>query len=78
MPDDLDFSNCSNGEFRSWGPEANARYHQGPGQRDTVWAIDVESGVRVVVDVASFPGTPEKAMTEVDAIQSSMVFSWGS
>ena len=78
VPSDIDFSKCNDGEFRSWGQDRKARYHQGPGQRDTVWAIDVESGVRVVVDVAFFPGTPEKLMTEVDAILRSMVFSSGS
>ena len=66
---------CDNGEFRSWGPEQNARYHQGPGQRDTVWAVDVEGSNRVVVDIASWPGTPADAMSEVSTILDSMRFS---
>ena len=78
VPDDVDFSTCDSGEFRSWGPNGNARYHQGPGQRDTIWAIDVDPDTRIVVVVASFPGTPAKTMAEVDAIVDSLVFGrWG-
>ena len=78
VPDDLDFSRCAKGQYRSWGPEDSVRYHQGPGQRDTVWAVDVDPGVRVVVDLASFPGTPQKTMTEARSILESLVFGhWG-
>jgi hypothetical protein len=68
---------CYMGEFRSWGPNENARYHQGPGQRDTVWAVDVD-GARVVVDAASFPETPTAVMTEQAVVVSSMVFGHSS
>jgi hypothetical protein len=68
---------CDNGEFRSWGP-AGARFHQGPGQRDTVWAVDVDADTRIIVDLASYPGTTEKMMTEARQILDSMVFGhWG-
>ena len=67
---------CDEGEFRSWGPEGT-RYHQGPGQRDTVWAVDV-GDQRIIIDLASWPGTSEKSMTEAAAILSSMVFSRSS
>jgi hypothetical protein len=73
VPTDIDFSTCSSGEFRSWGPESNRRYHQGPGQRDTVWALDLPPDLRFVVDVASFPQTPTERMTEVGAILDSLV-----
>jgi hypothetical protein len=64
---------CYGGEFRSWGPDENARFHQGPGQRDTVWALDVD-GARLIVDAASFPATPATEMTEQAVVVSSMVF----
>jgi hypothetical protein len=77
VPDDADFTQCDLGQFRSWGPEANARYHQGPGQRDTVWAVDVQ-GTRIVIDASSFPTTSDAAMSEMNAIVDSMVFGhWG-
>jgi hypothetical protein len=69
---------CYSGEFRSWGPEENARYHQGPGQRDTVWAIDVEGSNRLIVEKASWPGTSAEAMAEMAAIIDSMRFSKSS
>jgi hypothetical protein len=77
VPTDADFSQCDNDQFRSWGPEPNERYHQAPGQRDTVWAIDTDGG-RIVVLVASFPDEPAKRMTESKAILDSMEFSSGS
>ena len=40
VPDDINFADCDGGQFRSWGPENNARSNQGPGQRDLVWAVD--------------------------------------
>ena len=38
---DVNFAGCDEGQFRSWGPDNNARSHQGPGQRDLVWAVDL-------------------------------------
>lgn len=73
VPEDIDFEACTRGEFRSWGPDDLARYHQGPGQRDTVWVIEV-ADTRIVVDATSLPGTPETTMTEIDAVLDSMVF----
>lgn len=78
VPEEVDFDTCTRGEFRSWGPEAFARYHQGPGQRDRVWAIDADPDTRIVVFATSLPGTPEQTMTEIDAILDSMVFSRSS
>lgn len=77
VPADVDFTKCDRGQFRSWGPDGNARYHQGPGQRDTIWAIDVntERDTRIQVVIASFPTTPEQTMAEIEAILDSMRFS---
>lgn len=74
VPDAIDFGTCSNGEFRSWGPSAQARYHQGPGQRDTVWAIDVGE-TRVVIDGTFLPSAPDTAKAAIDSVMDSMVFS---
>ena len=75
VPADTDFSKCDRGEFRSWGPDGNARYHQGPGQRDTVWALDASPRRSIAIVAASFPTTPEQTMAEIDAILDSMRFS---
>lgn len=78
VPEDIDFSTCSRGEFRTWGPDGDARYHQGPGQRDKAWAIDIDADTRIIVVVASYPASPDATMTETDAILDSMVFGhWG-
>jgi hypothetical protein len=69
---DLVGAPCDNGEFRSWGPEENARYHQGPGQRDVVWVIDAEQ--RIVVDFAYYDATPQGTVDQARAIIDSMVF----
>jgi hypothetical protein len=87
VPDDMALATCDAGQYRSWGPEANARSHQGPGQRDIVWAIDIPgAGVTdaqgsliapfppggLVVDATSFPGTPADGMSEIEAILGSI------
>ena len=64
VPPDLDFSECSNDKgprsyYISWpqrDPPGGGRYHQGPGQRDRLWILEVD-GVRLVVDASYFPET---------------------
>jgi hypothetical protein len=84
VPDDVNFADCDRGQFRSWGPENNARSNQGPGQRDLVWAVDgtgegVKHGfIGTVIDAASFPGTPADVMSEIETIlRSAAVGQWG-
>lgn len=89
VPDDINFADCDRGQFRSWGPQSNARSNQGPGQRDLVWAVDVlgngveyggpgEREQRLIVDAASFPGTPADVTAEIQAILASVaVGHWG-
>lgn len=84
VPDDIDFADCDGGEFRSWGPDAGARSHQGPGQRDLVWVVthgaeDVrQPGDLLVIDAATFPGTPTDVVTEIEAILDSLAIGhWG-
>jgi hypothetical protein len=83
VPNDINFANCDGGQFRSWGPDNNARSNQDPGQRDLVWAV-AGTGMKypgrlgVIIDAASFPGTPAVVMSEIDAILGSVVVGqWG-
>ncbi len=74
VPADIDFADCDRGEFRSWtGPDDAARYHQGPGQHDLVWIIDVD-GTRVVIDAAFYEGTSAADRAEQQAILDSIDF----
>lgn len=75
VPEDVAFDGCSRGEFRSWGPDEFARYHQGPGQSDTVWAIDIDSDMRMVIDATYLPGAPPQTRTEIEGILDSIVVS---
>jgi hypothetical protein len=67
VPLDIDFAGCDQAEFRSW----DDRYHQGPGQHDSVYIIDVE-GVRLVIDAAYLPGTSGDDRAELQAILDSI------
>ena len=68
VPTDAVFTDCDSGEFRSW----DGRYHQGPGQQDDVYILDVE-GFRLVIDTLSYPGSSaadlEKLQQMLDTIQ---------
>jgi hypothetical protein len=84
VPNNIVLANCSRGQFRSWGPDADARSHEGAGQRDLVWAVDLNGngvgvgGERLIIDAASFPGTPANVMSEIEAILGSIaVGHWG-
>lgn len=62
------FEDCDGGQLRSWVGDplldANARYHQGPGQIDQLWIGDV-NGVLVVFDVWYYAGTPFDPIDEL-------------
>jgi hypothetical protein len=76
VPDDAVFSQCDEGYFGSWGGPAEPtpyRYHQGPGQIDEVWILDVD-GVLTVIDTAYYAGTPVELVEEVRAIVESATF----
>jgi len=74
VPADLDFATCWAGEFRSWtNTEDAARFHQGPGQHDRLWIIDVD-GIRVVIDAGFYDGTSTADMAELQAILDSIQF----
>ena len=76
VPDDAVFSQCDQGYFGSWGGPAEPtpyRYHQGPGQIDEVWVLDVD-GVLTVIDTAYYAGTPVEHVEEMRAIVESATF----
>jgi len=76
VPDDADFSTCDRDFFGSWtiGPTAEPeRYHQGPGQIDEVWAVDLD-GKLVVIDWTYYEGTSQSVVDELRAIIQSMTF----
>jgi hypothetical protein len=76
VPADSDFSKCNaeNGThyFESWtahGGEGD-RYHQGPGQVDRVWILDV-AGKRVVIDAFSMPSASSREVRALlDVVES--------
>ena len=66
VPSDVDFSDCSHYEFRSWP----GRYHQGAGQVDEVWILDVR-GERLVIDAWWFPKTSaDERVKVIDIVES--------
>ena len=78
VPDHINFTDCDKGQYRSWGPDNEARSHQGPGQRDLVWAVDLGPYDRLIIDAAWFPGTPAKLKSEIETILRSIAAGhWG-
>jgi hypothetical protein len=80
VPDDAVFSDCNQGTFGSWTTSSAGapgvdphRYHQGPGQIDEIWALDVD-GVLTVIDWAHYAGTPAADLAELRAIVESITF----
>jgi len=76
VPEDADFAECDEDAFASWGVDGEdpARYHQGPGQIDKLWILDVDDHL-VIIDTAYYAGTPQDVVDELDAIVESAVFS---
>lgn len=82
VPGDIDIAACDGGQYRSWGPDAKVRSHEGPGERDLVWFWNVYGANSLpgglVIDRASFPGTPADVLSELDDILGSLyVGHWG-
>ena len=72
VPAGINFATCDLGEYRSWqDPDGNARFHQGPGQHDLLWIIDVD-GTRIVIDAAFYAGTSAIVRAEQQAILDSI------
>lgn len=70
VPTDIDFAaDCDDGFFYSWG----GRFHQGPGQVDGVYILDVD-GQRQVLIAHHMPGTSAADLAEQHAIVESIDF----
>lgn len=74
VPEDAVFADCDGGEFRTLieVPDA-AHYHDGPGQIDEVWIVDVD-GTLVFFDAGYFAATPAEAVEEMRAMVESATF----
>ena len=74
---DLDFATCDERDYRSYtttnwdGTDHGVRYHQGPGQTDRNWILDVD-GHRLVINGSFFPGTSAADRAELDAMMASI------
>ena len=79
VPDDAVLGACDGGKFCSLAaPELSPsdpcyRYHQGAGQIDTFWIVDVD-GVVVIIDSAVYADTRPGDAAEMEAIVRSTVF----
>ena len=62
-------------DFRSWTGTgwASTRYHQGPGQIDRLWVLDVH-GQRLVIDAFSMPGATGDEIAEMLTVVESVEF----
>lgn len=77
VPEDWDASSndCDQGNFASYGVNGGepARYHQGPGQIDELWILDVD-GEFAIVDAMYRQDTPPHLVEEMRAIAESATF----
>lgn len=72
---DVDIDACDEGTFALFGVtgEDPARWSQGPGQIEEVWAMDVDGQV-VVLDGLYYAETPQDVVDELRAILASATF----
>lgn len=70
-----DFADCDDGHFALFGVagEDPARWSQGPGQIEEVWAVDVGGAVAVLIGTY-YADTPQSAVAEMRTILGSMTF----
>jgi hypothetical protein len=80
VPDDAvfnagEFSACDEGKFASFGVAGAdpARWHQGPGQIDEMWIVDVNGRI-ALLDGAYYADTPQSAVEELHAALGSATF----
>jgi hypothetical protein len=75
VPDDAVFDSCDSNEFASYGVTGDelARYHQGPGQIDELWVVDV-NGAIAIIDATYRTDTPAELVDEMQAIAESITF----
>ena len=75
VPDDAVFDGCDSSEFASYGvtDDELARYHQGPGQIDDFWVVEVDGAI-AIIDATYRPDTPAELVEEMHAIADSITF----
>ena len=75
VPDDASVDDCEGGEFASFGTGRDelARYHQGPGQIDELWIVDVDGAI-VIIDTMYRVDTPAELLDELRSIAESATF----
>lgn len=75
VPDDAEFDECELGEFVSYGTNEDplGRFHQGPGQIDELWVLDVDGAV-VIIDAMYRPDTSVELVEEMRSIAESATF----
>ena len=61
-------------DFRSWtGLQPGTRYHQGPGQVDHLWILDLD-GERLVIDAFSMPWATDEDLATMRGVVESIRF----
>ena len=75
VPDDANFADCDDAEFVSYTNEAGERWqwHQGPGQIDDFWFVDVEGSI-VEIRAMYRPDTPRELVEEIRTLVESTTF----
>ena len=72
-----EFADCDQDDFASYGLEGreteNERHHQGPGQVDELWILDVNGSI-VVLDAMYGPAAPAQLVDEMRALAESATF----
>ncbi len=78
VPTDAVFEDCDDGSFASYGTAGTStpnRTHQGPGQIDEIWILNVNGAV-AILDVMYRADTPAALIEELRAIAESADFGW--
>jgi hypothetical protein len=77
VPTDAVFEDCDDTSFASYGVAGTSdpnRTHQGPGQIDEIWILNVNGAV-AILDVMYRPDTPAPLIDEMRAIAESATFA---
>ena len=74
VPAHIDFSTCEDGYFDSWtGTGDHGHFAFGPGQRDSLWILDV-GGYRLVIDGWHMPGATQAQIDEITGMVKTLTF----
>ncbi|KGN30094.1 hypothetical protein N802_10000 [Knoellia sinensis KCTC 19936] len=73
-PADIDFADCAEGYFDVWVSSlGGGRYLQAPGQRSTLWILDVDDQ-RVALEVSTTPGVSPDDVQVLTKMAESVTF----